>query len=593
MSAPAAFPGARPALYASIFLAWGASLFWFHPRLASLMQLAHGPLTAGALGFFIVFTEIAWLYGFYNVGVIVFATLYRRRQARDASPPPTALPDPAPAVAVLYLTCNDFNEDSANSCLVQDYPSYNVYVLDDSSDPAFQARVDAFAARHRERARVVRRRDRSGFKAGNINHALEVGTRGEPLFALVDADEVLPPDFLRRVVPRLVASERCGFVQATHRANPATQSALGAALGVGIDIHWRWYHPLRNRYGFVMLLGHGAVIKRRVWEDIGGFPRIVSEDLAFSLRARQRGWHGIFAEDVVCYEDFPDTVRAFRIRHMKWTRGTCELFAREMRPLLRGRGVPLVEKLDVLFPALSLPLSLVYFLFVIDANLLFGLLFTRPHPLTVALGSHQFVLPTRAFLPEFAAVGGWDFFAITILTFIAPILCFVIDLAPQPARLFRFLCRSTLIYASLGPMSSFGVLAYLMTGKATFMVTGERRGSSTEVTVRSGVSVLRRAWNWTRKSVTGSHPDHPLIQAFEVVCGVVLAVACLQAAGVSFLGLAVAVMMMPVLHHVPWEHPMMQRLAYVPFTLIMSGMMMGVLGVMGMQSTFFGYGFHF
>ncbi len=73
MSAPAAFPGARPALYASIFLAWGASLFWFHPRLASLMQLAHGPLTAGALGFFIVFTEIAWLYGFYNVGVIVFA----------------------------------------------------------------------------------------------------------------------------------------------------------------------------------------------------------------------------------------------------------------------------------------------------------------------------------------------------------------------------------------------------------------------------------------------------------------------------------------------------------------------------------------
>jgi GT2 family glycosyltransferase len=87
----------------------------------------------------------------------------------------------------------------------------------------------------------------------------------------------------------LLADDRCGFVQANHRSNPNRGGALQAAMGVGIDIHWRWYHPLRNRYGFVMLLGHGAVIRRRVWKGIGGFPEIVSEDLGFSLRARQHG----------------------------------------------------------------------------------------------------------------------------------------------------------------------------------------------------------------------------------------------------------------------------------------------------------------
>ena len=29
-------------------------------------------------------------------------------------------------------------------------------------------------------------------------------------------------------------------------------------LGAGIDIHWEWYQPLRNDFGFVMFLGHGA-----------------------------------------------------------------------------------------------------------------------------------------------------------------------------------------------------------------------------------------------------------------------------------------------------------------------------------------------
>lgn len=586
-------PSARPTLYAVIFATWAASLLWFHPRLVALLSLADGWFTTGALLFFVAFTELAWLYGIYNVGVVVFALMHQRRRRTHGVILPPALAACPPAVAMLYLTCNDFVEQSADSCLAQDYPHWTLYILDDSSDAVCRERVDAFAARHSEKVRVVRRPDRTGFKAGNTNHGLRTAAVAEPVFALVDADEVLPRDFLRRTVPMLLADESCGFVQASHRSNPAGRGALQSAVGVGIDIHWRWYHPLRNRYGFVMLLGHGAVIRRQVWEEIGGFPEIVSEDLAFSLRARQHGWHGVFAEDVICYEEFPETIRAFRVRHMKWTRGTCEFFAREMWPALWSRRVPLVEKLDVLFPALSLPLSLVYFLFVIDANLIFGFLFTTPHPLTVEFGGSSWVLPTRALDPRFAVVQGWDFFLITLMTFLAPILCFVIELATKPRQLFRFLCQSTVMYAALGPMSSLGVLGYLLTGKATFLVTGDR--GTTQVSDATGPrrSLWSRMSASVRSAVAGSHPDHPLVQGFEVTCGVVFGVACLQLVQLSFLGLAVAFVMLPVLHHVPWDHPVVQRMVYLPFMLILTGLAIGGLGLFGMAPAFFGYGFHF
>ncbi|MGE0352897.1 MAG: glycosyltransferase [Gemmatimonadales bacterium] len=585
-------PAARPALYLAIFGAWALSLAWFHPRLAGLLDLAHGPLAVGAVLFFIVFTELAWLYGFYNVGVVTFALVYRWRARHLGLRAPGPLPDPAPPVALLYLTCNDFVEESAASCLVQEYPNYRLYLLDDSSDPGYQAQVDAFAGRHPGRVRVVRRAERRGFKAGNLNDGLARAAVDEPLFALVDADEVLPPNFLRRMVPMLLADDRCGYVQANHKANPAGRGGLKAAVGVGIDIHWRWYHPLRNRYGFVMLLGHGALVRRKVWEDVGGFPEIVSEDLAFSLRARHHGWHGVFAEHVICQEEFPETIRAFRVRHMKWTRGTCEFFAREMWPALRSRRIPLVEKLDVLFPALSLPLTLVFFLFVIDANLIFATLFTRPHPLTVALGGWSLVLPTRALLPEFGMVTSWDFFLITVLTFVAPVLVFVIELRRKPWELFRFLSQSSVIYAALAPMSALGVVGYLLTGKATFLVTGDRSRQATGGNPGRG-SWPARAWRSAREAVRGSHPDHPLVQGFEVACGAVFGVSCLQLMQVSFLGLSIGFIMLPILHHVPWDNPLVQKLVYLPFLLIMAGLMVGGLGLIGMQSVFFGYGFHF
>ena len=211
VNAPYAPDQRRSYLFIFVFVAWAGALCWFGPRLVELVLSAQTPLTTFALSYFAIFTTLAWLYGLYNFGVVSFSIIYRRI-AKSWAPPVTTA---TPPVAILYTTCNDFVEESAESCLGVEYPQFHLYILDDSSSAVHKRRVDRFAARHADRVSVVRRANRTGFKAGNLNHALKHRVI-EPYFAIVDADEIVPRDFLCKLVPYLEYDPACGFVQAIH-----------------------------------------------------------------------------------------------------------------------------------------------------------------------------------------------------------------------------------------------------------------------------------------------------------------------------------------------------------------------------------------
>ncbi len=587
----------KPTLYLVVFALWIAALLWFQPRLLLLMDMAYHLPSRVALWLFIGFIDFAWLYGIYNVAIVGFAVYYQAmRKWTPARPLASSTPAPGilPPVAILYTTCNDFVEESVLSCIHQDYPNYKVYILDDSSALPYKRMVDAIANRYPEKIQVVRRPNRKAFKAGNLNHGLEFAAIDEPYFAIADADEVLPPDFLSKLVPVLEQDPTCGFVQANHRANPNSLSTLSKSLGVGIDIHWKWYQPLRNDYGFVMFLGHGALLRRKCWEEIGGFPDIVSEDLGFAIHIREKGYRGRFAEEVICYEDFPDNVRAFRIRHMKWTRGTSEFLRQKMGWLLRARNISWTEKLDVLFPTLNLPLTLVYFLFMLNANLALPLFFGHSQELTFVVGGQEFLIPILALNPGFEVIYDWDFFAITILTFFAPVLSFVLALAHKPLKLFRFLSHSTALYAALSPLSSIGVIAYLISGKAFFLVTGDVNQQEYRASqVRGHWSNFGKIRNTWTQFLAKSHPDTALVQGFEIVVGLLFMGLSLWMFQISFFGLCLAFLLLPLMHHLPWNNRFIRFAVYVPFLLIMLGVALSGLSVFGMKAVFFGYGFHF
>ncbi|MDX2276962.1 MAG: glycosyltransferase [Hyphomonadaceae bacterium] len=470
-------------------------------------------------------------------------------------------------------------ERSAESCIALNYAEFHVYILDDSRTATMRARVDAFAARYPGRVTVVRRADRRGFKAGNLNHALS-NVVSQPLFAIVDADEILPPSFLTDLVPYL-QDPRCGFVQANHRSRPDAESALARDLGIGIDIHWKWYQPLRDRFGFVMFLGHGAVLRRRCWEEVGGFPEIVSEDLAYAIALRERGYHGRFAKEVVCFEEFPETVRAFRVRHVKWTRGTCEFLQRWIAPLLRAKNITTAEKLDILFPTLNLPMTFFFFLFMVNSAVFLPAILGRPQDLTLVLLGREFVIPTLGFAPGVERIFGADFYAITLMTIVAPILCFMIELALKPLTLARFLAHSTALYAALSPLSFLAVIGYAITRKAQFLVTGA-------ITPTGDSAAIASRGFWSR-----THPDDEAVQVFEFFVGAAFLAAAIVTFQVSFAGVALGFMMLPLMHRLGWKHRVMRQLTWAPFVLMIAGICLGATSIVGLQPVFFGFGFHF
>ena len=573
-------PAAKsPALFVFVIGAWIASLIWFHPRLWSLMEVAEAGWQSFSIGYFIVFAELAWLYGIYNIAVVSFALYYKHFRKTDYLDTSTAYrlnPSETP-VAVLYTTCNDFVEYSAQSCVDLEYPNFTVYILDDSSDPEMRKRVDRFALANEDCVRVIRRPERRAAKAGNLNHALS-GFVSEPLFAIVDADEILPSDFLMKLVPRLEADPSCGFIQANHVASKHPQTQLARDMGIGVNIHWKWYQPLRNRYGFVMFLGHGALLRRRCWEEVGGFPEIVSEDLAYAIALRELGYHGFFAEDVICEEEFPDTVRAFRVRHVKWTRGTCEFLMNWMGRLLRARRITTAEKLDVLFPTLNLPMTFFFFLFMVNSQFVFPFVLGEFRILTFELGGTQLHLQVLSMKDEMNAIFGADFYAITILTVLAPVLCFMLELWRQPLKLFRFLTHSAALYAALSPLTFISVTGFALTRKAKFLVTGD--------TSKNGVSDRSRFWSET-------HPDSLGVRGFEWLAAALFATAAVIGFQVSFIGLAIGFALLPLMHSLGWSNRFVRVLVWIPFSLVVAGMGVGALGMAGLAPVFFGFGFHF
>nr|WP_307907727.1 glycosyltransferase [Mycoplasmopsis bovis] len=74
-------------------------------------------------------------------------------------------------VVLLYCTCDDFHEESLSKSMVQYWNNYETVILDDSKSNEYIEKVNEFANKHN--LKVVRRENKEGFKAGNLNNFLK------------------------------------------------------------------------------------------------------------------------------------------------------------------------------------------------------------------------------------------------------------------------------------------------------------------------------------------------------------------------------------------------------------------------------------
>jgi len=254
-----------------------------------------------------------------------------------------------------------------------DYPGerLEIQVLDDSDDET-RAIVDREVARLRERglrAHVVRRADRTGFKAGALDHGMRLA-RGD-LLCIFDADFLPRPDFLRRMVAPFQDPD-VGMVQARWEHVNREESVLTRAQSTLLDGHFVIEHKVRADEGlFFNFNGTAGVWRSAAIESAGGWQHdTLTEDLDLSYRAQLAGWRFVYAPAVCAPAEVPPDIASFKSQQHRWAKGSVQV-ARKLGGRIRRADVPLRVKIEaaahltgnvgyplVLLLALFLPLSI-------------------------------------------------------------------------------------------------------------------------------------------------------------------------------------------------------------------------------------------
>lgn len=240
-------------------------------------------------------------------------------------------------VLLLYCTCNDFEPECLDESIKQKYKNYEVVILDDSSKDEYKIRIDEYAKERN--IKVIRRKDRKGFKAGNINNYLlseEVKQSDYKYIVILDSDEIIPNDFIIKCLQYFKHYNNVGIVQCTHIAT-RNKNFFMNLFHIGVNSHWSCYQVMKDKYGFSSMLGHGAMIKRECYEAANGFPELVAEDLCLSIELKNIGYTVAFAPNIICQEEYPVDYLAFKKRHSKWTQGNLEFIKSYTGKILKSK----------------------------------------------------------------------------------------------------------------------------------------------------------------------------------------------------------------------------------------------------------------
>ena len=299
------------------------------------------------IAYLVVFLALA-VYGFHRSSLVYL--YYRYRSNR---PEPLGRMVILPKVTVQLPL---FNEMYVAQRLLEAvsrirYPRerFEIQVLDDSTDETQEIckRKVAELAAQGHNIVYVHRTDRTGFKAGALEHGLK-SAQGE--FVLVfDADFIPEPDVLERTI-HFFSDPKVAMVQVRWDHLNRDYSALTEVQALMLDGHFVIEHTARHRSGrFFNFNGTGGIWRRSAIIDAGGWQHdTLTEDMDLSYRAQLRGWQFIYLPDVVSPAELPVEMNSFKSQQFRWAKGSIQV-AKKLLPTIMRSNVPWTVKAEAFF----------------------------------------------------------------------------------------------------------------------------------------------------------------------------------------------------------------------------------------------------
>ena len=350
-----------------------------------------------------------------------------------------------PRVLLLYCTCNDFNPSALSKSSRQDYANFKVVILDDSTKNEYISLINKYKFQH-SNVEVVRRNDHKGYKAGNLNNYL-MGRDDYDYFVVLDSDEVIPQDYIKKVLKYFNYDSNCGAVQAKHKALKG-KNIFQDLMGMCVNSNGTTVQVVKNFYGANALIGHGMTISKECYIKTKGFPLVVAEDISFAVEIKNVNLNIIYAPDIECYEEFPIDYVSLKKRQCKWTQGNLE-YMRKYDKDINHSKMKWFEKMDIKLSHYSLPIVPILSLLLTIC--------------TIGLGFLGYPIIRYSL----------TIYLIMILFLCSPMIpdLFVYQRTKNIFLLIPYFIINIMTYASLSPMMLKTIFLGLFGKKATFIVT--------------------------------------------------------------------------------------------------------------------------
>ncbi|KAI1415824.1 glycosyltransferase family 2 protein [Hypoxylon sp. FL1857] len=239
--------------------------------------------------------------------------------------------DDVPRVDVIITCCNeslDIVQDTVLGALALDYPEncFRVILTDDGASPALKEwAVGLKSSNLFYTARV--KEGPAGYKAGNLNHAVEFikTLLGSPasFIAGLDADMIPEKRWLRAVLPHLLLDTTMGV--ATPKQcfyNVPTNDPIFQSN----KISWAVTDIVRDSLDCAWNSGSGYVLRRAALEDIGGFSMgSVTEDVYSSMMMLSKGWKSAYLAESLQFGLVPSSYLGHIKQQTRWNIGGIQL----------------------------------------------------------------------------------------------------------------------------------------------------------------------------------------------------------------------------------------------------------------------------
>lgn len=336
------------AMVIALALAWAGFSLWLSiPWIDALGSSITMPLAVA------VIFGIAIVPGYLNANLIASLLIDR--------PPPLRFDLDFPALTVVIACFNEEKtiEETLDYVVKQDYPGdVRVLVADDGS-------TDRTAKLARKRAakdpRISVLTVRHGGKANTLTAALKrVRT---PLMATVDADTLLMPAALERIVARLLISPPdsvavAGAVFVRNSRNNFITRAQEWDYFLGIASVKRQQGLFQ---GTMVAQGAFSVYRTAALKGVGGWPDRIGEDIVLTWAMMREGGRVGYERTAIAFTGAPEDVRAFARQRRRWARGMIEGLREHGGALLAGgRSNIHAVLVNFVFPYVDLVYSIAF-----------------------------------------------------------------------------------------------------------------------------------------------------------------------------------------------------------------------------------------